>query len=99
MRTVKVRAGAFTLTAPQPTGYWLLTAAAYALQHGDLAGAADALKKARVALPPETYVGLTNDYFFHNFASRPELAALLPADTPQAREQPFVKRMGYFVDP
>ena len=87
------------LAEPRPTGYWLLTAAAYALQRGDMAAAADALQKARESLPVEVYAELTNDYFFHNFSGHKEVAALLPADTPQARQAPFVPRMGNFIDP
>ena len=84
---------------PAPDGYWLLTAAAYALQHGDVQTAVDALRQARRALSTETYAALTNDYFFHPFADRKELAGLLPADTPAERTQPFRPRMGYFIDP
>ena len=64
-----------------------------------MAAAADALQKARAALPVEVYAELTNDYFFHNFSGHKEVAALLPADTPQARQAPFVPRMGNFIDP
>lgn len=87
------------LNQPRPEGYWLLTAAAYALQHGDMAAAGDALRRAREALPAASYAELTNDYFYHNFSGRKEIAGLLPADTPQVRQAPFVPRMGYFIDP
>lgn len=81
------------------SGYWLLTAAAYALQHGDAAGAAVDLLTARATLSADVYAALTNDYFFHNFAHHKEVESLLPVDTPAARQTPFLPQMGYFLDP
>ena len=82
-----------------PSGYWLLTAAGYALQHNDMASAASSLQKARATLSADDYTALTNDYFFHSFSGNPDVASLLPPDNPAARVQPFLPGMGYFIDP
>ena len=87
------------LQQPLPSGYWLLTAAAYALQHNDMTAAASTLPRARGAFSPEDYARLTNDYFFHAYAVRKEMAGLLSEDTPEARVKPFAPKMGYFIDP
>ncbi len=87
------------LKTPVPNGYWLLTAAGYGLQHNDMTLAVSSLQKARATLPANDYLALTNDYFFHSFASNPDVATLLPPDSPAARVQPFLPRMGYFIDP
>ena len=86
------------LRQPSPSGYWLLTAAAFALQHNDLPGAADALQKARETLPSVQYATLTDDYFFHGFAEKPELSHLLSIPSAEAKQQTKAK-MVYFVDP
>lgn len=86
------------LHAPSPGGYWLLTAAAYALQHNDIAGATDALQKARAALPGGQYSALLDDYYFHSFALRPELATVL-APPASASKKDKLARMVYFIDP
>ena len=65
------------LREPAPGGYWLLTAAAFALQHNDIPGATDALQKARAVLPAGQYSALLDDYYFHTYALKPELTALL----------------------
>ena len=86
------------LRQPSPSGYWLLTAAAFALQHGDMHGAVDAFQKARDALPTGQYAALTDDYFFHSFAEKPELTDSLPVPSAEAKQQRKAK-MVYFVDP
>ena len=86
------------LRQPSPGGYWLLTAAAFALQHGDVPGATDAFQKARDALPTGQYALLTDDYFFHGFAEKPELVNFLPATSAEAKQKKRTQ-MTYFVDP
>ena len=86
------------LRQPSPGGYWLLTAAAFALQHGDIPGAVDALQKARDALPSGQYAALTDDYFFHGFAEKPELSHVLSIPSAQAKQKAKTT-MTYFVDP
>ena len=87
------------LKAPVPSGYWLLTAAGYGLQHNDMTLAVSSLQKARATLSADDYAALTNDYFFHSFASSQDVAGLLPPDNPASRVQPFLPKMGYFIDP
>ncbi len=86
------------LHTPAPGGYWLLTAAAFALQHNDFPGATDALQKARAALPAGQFSALIDDYFFHLYALKPELTALLTPPAPSTKQQKTA-RMVYFVDP
>ncbi len=86
------------LHEPSPGGYWLLTAAAFALQHNDIPGATDALQKARAVLPAARYAALLDDYYFHTFALKPELATIL-APSAQNTKQQKLARMVYFVDP
>ncbi len=86
------------LRQPSPNGYWLLTAAAFALQHGDMPGAADAFQKARDVLPASQYAALTDDYFFHGFAEKPEVANFLPVASAEAKQQKKAKWV-YFIDP
>ena len=87
------------LREPAPGGYWFLTAAAFALQHGEMAAAADALGKARVVLSPDDYAVLASDYFFHAFAGRQELVGLLPGDSLAESAQTLQARTGFFIDP
>ncbi len=86
------------LREPAPGGYWLLTAAAFALQHNDIPGATDALQKARAALPAGQYSALLDDYYFHTYALKPELTALLSPATPETKQQRTAS-MVYFIDP
>ena len=86
------------LRQPSPSGYWLLTAAAYALQHNDLPGAVDFLQKAREALPSEQYATLTDDYFFHGYAEKPEMSHVLSVPSAEGKQKEKDK-MVYFVDP
>ncbi len=86
------------LHAPDPSGYWLMTAAAIALQKTDMPGAVDALNKARTVFPPGQFDALIGDYFFRSFAYRPEMnafAVAASANLPQARRS----SMDYFLDP
>ena len=87
------------LKNPAPTGYWLLTAAANAMQHGDMATAAGDLRRARGTLSPENYTVLTNDYFLRGFAERDEVSALLNPGSAASRAQFLQPRTGYFIDP
>ncbi len=86
------------LKAPQPSGYWLLTAAAVALQHKNLAQAAGDLGRARDALSTATFNELLNDYFFRAYADRKELADFFPPD-PAARRARLQPTMTYTVEP
>ena len=61
--------------------------------------AASSLQKARAVLSADDYNTLTNDYFFHAFSGDPDMAGLLPPSNPAARVQPFLPKMGYFIDP
>ena len=86
------------LAAPDVSGYTLLTAAAVALQKGDLPAATDAMKKAQAVLSPGDFDALVGDYFFRSFAYRAEMSPFLP---PASLERTHAKelRMDYFVDP
>ena len=86
------------LATPAPSGYWLLTAAAVALQKGDMPAAVSALKKAQATFPPEQLGGLLSDYFFHSFAYHPETIAFLVPSTPR-QSQARRLSMDDFVDP
>ena len=82
----------------QPSGYWLLTAAAVALQHKNLSEAATDLGRARDALGAVTFNELLNDYFFRAYADRKELADFFPLD-PAARRAQLEPTMTYTVEP
>ena len=86
------------LKAPAPSAYWLLTAAALALQDGTIPPAVDALTKARAVFPPEQFSALLGDYFFRTFSYHPEMSAFLIQPTP---EQQKARQLGmdYFIDP
>lgn len=86
------------LAAPAPSGYWLLTGAAAALQKGNLPAAVSALEKARTALSPEHFAVLLGDYFFRSFDHRPEMTPFLTPFTPE-QQQARLLSMDYFVDP
>ena len=66
------------LKSPSPSGYWLLTAAAVALQHKDLPAAAGLLSRARRVLGAEQFDALLNDYLFRTQTDRKELAEFFP---------------------
>ena len=87
------------LKNPVPSGYWLLTAAAYAMQHDDMATAADDLQKARRLFSPEIYTALASDYFLHSFAGHDEVSSYLNVGPAASRAQQLQPRMGYFIDP
>lgn len=85
------------LKALSPSGYWLLTAAAVALQHKDMASAAGLLGRARTALGEEQFDALLNDYLFRAQADRKELAEFFPdAAARRAKLQPT---MAHTVEP
>lgn len=86
------------LAVPNPSGYTLLTAAAVALQKGEMTAAVDDLKKAQAVLSPENFDALVGDYFFRAYAYRAEMAPFLPPASP-GREQARRLRMDYFIDP
>ncbi len=86
------------LAAPAPSGYWLLTAAAQALQKGDVPAAADALGKARAVLAPEQFRSLLGDYFFRSFSQHAEIDPFLYSSTPEERKARAMS-MNYFLDP
>ena len=86
------------LAVPQPSGYWLLTAAAVALQHKNLPDAAGFLGRARDALGAVTFDEFLNDYFFRADADRKELADFFPSD-PAARGAGLLPTMAYTVEP
>ena len=85
------------LARPAPLGDWLLTAAAVALQHHDLAEAARWLKRARAAMPPQEYLERIDDYFFRVHAGRPELNGLFPTNA--ERSQFLADARPVLVDP
>ncbi len=84
--------------AAQPSGYWLLTEAAFALQHGDDPRAAAALQKAQAVLPPADFDHLLGDYFFRSYAGRPAIAGFFRPDW-EALRQEKVPQLVYFIDP
>ena len=86
------------LGAPAPSAYWLLTAAARALQDRNVPPAVDALTKARALLPGEEFTALLGDYFFQTFSFHPELNAFFPVATPEQQKARLL-RMDYFIDP
>ncbi len=86
------------LKEPVPSGYWLLTAAASALQHKNLPEAAGFLGRARDALGKEQFDELLNDYFFRAYADRKELADFFPSD-PAARRAKLLPTMTYSIEP
>ncbi len=86
------------LHARAPSGYWLMTAAAIALQRTDLPTAVDALTKARAVFPPGQFDALVSDYFFRSYAYHTEMNAFAVAAT---SDRPQIRRssMDYFLDP
>ncbi len=86
------------LNDPAPSGYWLLTGAAVALQKKDMPTAVDLLKKAQGAVAPTQFTALMEDYFFRAFAYQPEMIAFLGASTSDESQK---RQMGreYFIDP
>ena len=86
------------LGQPAPSGYWRLTAAAVALEKGDMPAAVDALTKAQTMFTPVQFGALLSDYFFHAFAYHPELNAFLTATTPEQKKARLLG-MDYYVDP
>lgn len=86
------------LAEPAPSPYWLLTAAAVALQKNSLPTAIAALQRARTALPTERFAALMDDYFFRSYSHLPEVASFLSANTPE-RQQARRASMEYFIDP
>ena len=81
-----------------PSGYWSLTAAAVALQDGDIAVAANWLASAKAFLGPERFSVLLGDYFFRAFADRTELAPYF-AGTAEVRQRQALSSTVYFIDP
>ena len=86
------------LNAPSPAPEWLLTAAAVALQKGDMSTAVDRLKQAQAVLPPAQFATRMGDYFFRAFAYHPEMNTFLSAPTP---DQQTARQLGmdYYLDP
>ena len=85
------------LKAPAPSGYWLLTAAAVALQHQNLPTAADLLGRARAALGPASFESLLNDYLFRAYSDRKELAEFFPE--PTTRRAKLLPTMAHAIEP
>lgn len=98
-RESEVDAGAdqTELAKPTPSGDWLITAAAVALQRRDPAGAAQWLQRARAAMPSREYLERIDDYFFRVHAGRPELKGLFP--TTAERAQIVADTRPVLVDP
>jgi tetratricopeptide (TPR) repeat protein len=86
------------LAGATPGGFWYLTGAAYALSHGDMAGAAADLGKAKEAMPADQFDGILGDYFFRTYATRAELATFFTEES-QERQQRLQASMLYFIDP
>lgn len=85
------------LQAPAPSGYWLLTGAASALQRKDVPAAADLLGRARNTLGQEQFDALLNDYFFRAYTNRKELAEFFP--DPATRRAKLLPTMTRTVEP
>ncbi len=84
------------LKSSSPSGYWLLTAAAIALQHQDWTAAAGLLGRARGALGAEQFNALLNDYLFRAQADHKEIAEFFP-DAAQRAKLPAT--MAHTVEP
>jgi tetratricopeptide (TPR) repeat protein len=80
------------------SGYWLMTAAAAALQAGDQLAATVALDKAKSALTPEQFKGLLNDYFFRAYATLDRMGPYY-TDNPAIMQRKQKSRTAYFIDP
>lgn len=85
------------LARTAPSGDWLLTAAAVALQRGNPAEAARWLKLARAAMPRSEYLERIDDYFFRVHAGNADLKGLFP--TPAERIQFLANARPGLVDP
>jgi uncharacterized protein YeeX (DUF496 family) len=70
---------------PSPSGDWLLTAAAVALQRKDAETAARWLRAAREAMPWPDYVERIDDYFFRIHTDEPNLKDLFPTRVERAQ--------------
>ena len=86
------------------SGDTLLLAAADAISRNEFAEAADALRRAALALPPKVFQSRVRDYVFQAQANRPEIAAVLKLTLPTAvasqSAQPPPKSAGrVLVDP
>ena len=87
------------LRRPVPSVYWLLTAVAYDLQHGDTPAALAVLQRIGVVSPPELVNALLNDYFLRSFATHDKaVAAYFPELTAERRQQ-LEAGMACFIDP
>ena len=87
------------LRRPVPSVYWLLTAVAYDLQHGDAPAALAVLQRIKVVSQPELLNALLNDYFLRSFATHnKEVAAFFPELTAERRQQ-LEASMACFIDP
>lgn len=86
------------LKSPSVNGFWLLTAAALALQDNDLPAALNWLGRGKTALGPERFDSLLGDYYFRVFADRPELAAYF-AKSSAARLRRQASPAAFFIDP
>ena len=87
------------LRRPVPSVYWLLTAVAYDLQHGDATAALAVLQRIGVVAQPELVNALLNDYFLRSFATHnKEVAAYFPELTAERRQQ-LEAGMACFIDP
>lgn len=87
------------LKSPAPTGYWLLTAAAVALQENRIPDAVDTLQRAKAALPPMYFDNLVSDYFFRGFATSSEPVAALVMVDDSTRKLAQRRAGEYFIDP
>ena len=87
------------LGRPVPSVYWLLTAAAYDLQHGDAPAALGVLQRVGVVSSPELLDPLLNDYFLRGFAVRNKaVAEYFPEITPERRKR-LDASGACFIDP
>ena len=87
------------LARPVPNAYWLLTAAAYDLQHNDEPAALGVLQRARVVSPPALFDALLSDYFLRSFSVRNKnVAAYFPEMTADRRRQLDATGL-CFIDP
>jgi tetratricopeptide (TPR) repeat protein len=82
---------------PPVAAEWIVTAAALALQRGNVVAAAEWLGKARAILPRDEFNGWVDDYFFRQHSTAPELAAFRVPDDERQRRR--VTSGDFFIDP
>ncbi len=85
------------LNKANPSGEWVLTAAAVSLHRGQFAAGAQWMQRARGLMQPNAYLAAIEDYFFRAHAGRPELKDCFP--TAAERAQFILKSLPFLADP